>query len=81
MSGEIKFMKILDSHLSKFQGIIKNRQNLESFDIHYKKHLKTTASCTDIRKFMTLKVVKHSKPIRYILSSTKTITIYVWRNY
>ena len=60
MSGEIKFMKILDSHLSKVQGIIKNRQNLESFDIHYKKHLKTKASCTDLRKFMKLEVANIS---------------------
>ena len=64
MSGEIKFMKILDSHFSKVQGIIKNRQKLDSFDIHYKKHLKTTASCTNLRKFMTLKVVKQIKSIR-----------------
>ena len=60
MSGEIKFMKILDSHFSKVQGIIKNRQKLDSFDIHYKKHLKTTASCTDLRKFIKLKVVNIS---------------------
>ena len=33
MSGEIRFMKILESHLSKVQGIIKNRQKLDQFDI------------------------------------------------
>ena len=58
MSEEIKFTKILDSRFFKIQGIIKNRQKTDSFDIHYKKHLKTTASFTDQCKFTTLKVLK-----------------------
>ena len=71
MSGEIKFMKILDSHFSKFQGIIKNIQKLDSFAAHYKQHIKPTAPCTYLRKFMTLKVVKQIKLIISILSFTK----------
>ena len=57
MSEEIKFTKILDSRFFKIQGIVKNRQKMDSFDIHNKKHLKTTASCTDLRKFTILKLV------------------------
>ena len=64
MSGKIKFMKILDSHLSKVEGIKKNRQKLDQFDIHYQKHFKTTESCTGLSKFLTLKAVKQIKSIR-----------------
>ena len=52
-----KIMTILDSRFFKIQGIVKNRQKMDSFDIHNKKHLKTTASCTDLRKFTILKLV------------------------
>ena len=80
MSGEIKFMKILDGHFSKVQGIIKIVQKLDSFTAHYKQHIKPTSSCTYLHNFMTLIVVKHIKPNIPILSLTKTITTYVWRN-
>ena len=71
MSGEIKFMKILDGHLSKVQGIIKKVQKLDSFIDHYKQHNKPTASWTYLLKFMTLNVVKQIKLVRSILSLTK----------
>ena len=62
---------MLDDHFSKVQGIIKKRQKLDSFADHYKQQLKTTVSCTDLRKFITLKVVKQIKQITSILSLTK----------
>ena len=71
MSGEIKFIKILNGHLSKVQGIIKKRKKLDSFVAHYKQHNKPTASWTYLLKFMTLNVVKQIKLVRSILSLTK----------
>ena len=50
MSGEIKFMKILDGNFSEVQSMIKNRQNLCAFTTHYKQHLKTTESRTEFYK-------------------------------
>ena len=61
MSGETNFMKILNSCFYKVQGITKHRWNLDLFAAHHKKQLKTTASYTDLRKFMTLKLDRQLK--------------------
>ena len=62
--------KIMDSHFSDLLRLLKNRQTLDSFDAHIEQHFNTTTSHTDLRKYMTFKVVKKLNPI----GAVKTIT-------
>ena len=55
-------MKILNSFFPKVR-YYQNEKRLGFFAARYKRHLKNAASCTELRKFMTSKVVKQIKPI------------------
>ena len=53
------FNKITDGHLSNLQRLLKNGQKSDSFATQCVQHFNTTTSCTDLRKYITFKVVKH----------------------
>ena len=57
------FRKIMDSHLSDFNCILKNGQKSYSFAVHYEQHFKSTASHTGLRKFILFKLVNHINTI------------------
>ena len=48
-----------------------NGQESDSFSAHFEHHFKYTTSHTDLRKQMTLKLVKHLNPIGAIETFTK----------
>ena len=64
------FKKRMDSNLSDILRLLENRKKLDSFDAHYEQNYNATASHTDIRKYITFKVVKQKKTI----SAMKTFT-------
>ena len=55
--------KRMDGHFSNLQRLLKNEKNSDSFAAHLIQHFNTTTSCTDLRKYMTFKVVKLLNPI------------------
>ena len=57
------FKKIMDGHFSDLQRLLKNKQKSDSFAAHFVQHFNTTTSYTDLRKYMTFKVVKQLNPI------------------
>ena len=57
------FKKSMDGHLSDILRLLNNRQKADSFASHFKQHFNTTTSRTDLRKYMTFKVVKELNPI------------------
>ena len=65
------FKKRMDSHFSDLLRLLKNVQKSDSFAAHYEQHFDATTSCTDLRKYMTLKVVKQLKPIGEMKTFTK----------
>ena len=48
----------MDVHFSDLQRLLKNGQKSDSFSAQFVQHFNTTTSHTDIRKYMTFKVVK-----------------------
>ena len=52
------FKKRLDGHFSDLLRLPKNGQKSDSFSAHFEQHFNTTTSHTDLRKYMTFKVVK-----------------------
>ena len=52
------FKKIMDGHFYDLQCLLKNGQKPDSFAAHFVQHFNSTKTRTDIRKYMTLKVVK-----------------------
>ena len=48
----------MDGHFSDILCLLKNGQRLDSFTAHFEQHFNYTTSRTDIRKYMTFKVVK-----------------------
>ena len=46
------FKKIMDSHFSDILSLLKNRQNSESFAVHFEQHFNATTSRTDLHKYM-----------------------------
>ena len=63
--------KIMDSHLSGVQSLLKNGLKSDSFDDHYGQHFKYTTSRMDLGKCMMFKVVKKLNPIVAMQSFTK----------
>ena len=61
----------MDGHLFDILRILKNGQKPDSFAAHFKEHFNTTTSRTDIRKYMTFKVVKQINPIGAMKIFTK----------
>ena len=65
------FKNIVDGHFSDILRLLKNRQKYDSFAAHFEQHFNAITSRTDIRKYMTFKVVNRLNPIG---------AIYIWRN-
>ena len=65
------FKKIMDSHFSDLQRLLKNGQKPDSFAAQFVHHFNTTVSRTDIRKYMTFKVVKQINLIGAMKTFTK----------
>ena len=55
--------KIIDSHLYYLLRLLKNGQRPNSFDAHLEQHFTSATSRTEIRKYMTFKVLNDIKPI------------------
>ena len=64
------FKKIMDGHLSDLLCLLNNGQKSDSFSAHFEQHFNTTTSRTDLRKYMTFKVLNQLNPI----GAMKTIT-------
>ena len=61
----------MDGHLSDLQPLLKNEKKSDLFAAHFVQHFKTTTSCTDLRKYMTFKVVNQLNPIGEMKTFTK----------
>ena len=61
----------MDGHLSNILRLLKNLQKSDSIDAHFQQHFNYTASRTDLRKCMTLKVVRHINLIGEMKTFTK----------
>ena len=57
------FKKIMDGHFSDLLRLLKNGHKSDSFAAHFEQHFNTTTSRTDLRKYMTFKVVKQINQI------------------
>ena len=64
--------KIADSYFFNVQRLLENGQKLDSFTAHFEQQFKPTTSRTDLREFMTLKVVNKISPIVVIKTFLKT---------
>ena len=53
----------MDGHFSNILRLLKNRQKSDLFAAHCEQHFESTTSRTDIRKYMTFKVVNQLNPI------------------
>ena len=65
------FKKRMDGHLSNLQRLLKNRQKSDSFSAHFVQHFNTTTSRTDLRKYMTFKVLDQLNLIGAMKTFTK----------
>ena len=65
------FKKIMDGHFYNLLRILKNRKKIDSFSDHFGQHFNTNMSRTDLRKYMTFKVVKQLNPIGKMQTFTK----------
>ena len=74
------FRKRMDGHFSDVLRLIKNRKKYDSFAAHFEQQFNSTMSRTDLRKYMTFKVVKQINPIGAMKTFTKPNCNYVWRN-
>ena len=63
--------KRMDGHFSDLQRLLKNGQKSDSFDAHFKQHFNTTTSRTDLRRYMTFKIVNKLNPIGAMKIFTK----------
>ena len=61
----------MDDHLSDLLHLLKNGQKFDSFAAHFEQHFNSTTSNTDLRKYMTFKVVKQLNPIDTMKTFTK----------
>ena len=66
-----KFKKIMDSHFSDLQRLLKNGQKTDSFAAHFVQHFNDTTSHTYLRKCMPFKVTKKLNPIGAMKTFTK----------
>ena len=65
------FKKIMDGNFYDLLRLLKNGQKSDSFASHFKQHFNTTTSRTDLRKYMTSKVVKQLNYIGAMKTFTK----------
>ena len=63
--------KIMDGHLSDLLRLLNKRKKSDSFSAHFKQHFNDTTSRTDLRKYMSFKVLKQVKPIGAMKKPTK----------
>ena len=61
----------MDGHFSDLLRLLKNGQKSDSFAAHFEQHFNTTRSRTDLRKYMTFKVVKQLSLIGAMKKFTK----------
>ena len=61
----------MDGHFSDILHLLKSKHKSDSFAAHSKQHFNATTSRTDLRKYMTFKVVKELNPIGTIEKFTK----------
>ena len=61
----------MDDHFSDLLRLLKNGQKSDSFAAHFEHHFNTTTSRTDLRKYMTFKVLKQLNPIGAMKTFTK----------
>ena len=61
----------MDSRFSNLLRLLNIKQKSDSFAAHFEQHFNTAMSCTDIRKYMTFKVVKQINPIGAMKTFTK----------
>ena len=66
-----KLSKIMDGHFSDLQRLLKSGQKSDSFADHFVQYFNTTTSHTDLRKYMTFKLVKQLNPIGAMKTFTK----------
>ena len=62
--------KRMDGHSSDLPSLLKNGQKSDSFAAHFEQHFNNTTSRTDLRKYMTFKVVKQI----ILIGAMKTFT-------
>ena len=65
------FKKRMDGQFSDLLRLLKNGQKSDSFAVHFKQHFNTTTLRTDLRKYMTFKLVKQLSPIGAMKIFTK----------
>ena len=53
----------MEGHLPDLLRLLKDRKKSDSFAAHFKHHINSTLSRTDLRKYMTFKVEKQKNPI------------------
>ena len=61
----------MDGHFSEILRLLKNGQKSDSFAAHSEQHFNTTTARTDLRKYMTFKVVKQLSLIGAMKTFTK----------
>ena len=61
----------MDGHFSDLQRLLKSGQKSDSFAANFVQHFNYTTSRTDLRKFMTFKVIKQINPIGVMKTFTK----------
>ena len=61
----------MDGHLSNLLRLLKNGQKSDSFAAYFEQHFYYTKSRTDLRKYITFKVVKELNPIGTIKTFIK----------
>ena len=65
------FKKVMDGYFSDILRLLQKGQKSDSFASHFEQHFNATTSRTDIRKYMTFKVVKQLNPIGAMKTFTK----------
>ena len=61
----------MDVHLCDLLCLLKSGQKSDSFADYSEQHFNATLSCTDLRKYMTFKVVKQLNLVHAMKKSTK----------
>ena len=65
------FKKGMDGNFYNILRLLKNRKKSDSFASHFEQHFNTTTSRTDLRKYMSFKVVNQLKLIGAMKTFTK----------
>ena len=70
----------MDGHFSDILRLLENGKKPDSFAAHFKQHFNATMSRTNLKKYMTFKVVKQLNPIGTMNILRNLTVIYVCRN-